>query len=123
MCSTLSWVRSLVVSDCLIEVGEGVKISLSNLFNYFSVSGDFSKTKISHKKWYFDHNSGGGALCSGQLGTTQKYHFFFTPPLSGISCYVSVCRRRHKQSMILFRDSGTDPLGDSDKNDNQQVHS
>ena len=44
MCSSLSWVGSLVDFDCvfwlgLIEVGEEVKISLSNLFNYFSVSG------------------------------------------------------------------------------------
>ena len=52
---TLSWVGSLVDSDCvlwlgLIEVGEGVKISLSNLLHYFSVSGDSKQKKNSHKK-------------------------------------------------------------------------
>ena len=52
MCSTLSWVGSLVDSDYvlwlgLIEVGEGkgVKISLSNLFNYLSISGDSKQMK------------------------------------------------------------------------------
>ena len=38
----------------LIEVGEGggVKISLSNLFNYFSISGDFKQQKnFPTKKW------------------------------------------------------------------------
>ena len=42
-------------------VGGGVKMSLSSLINYFSVSGD-SSIKISHKKWYFDHNWGGGGV-------------------------------------------------------------
>ena len=42
-----------------------VKISLSNLFNYFSVSGDSKQKKIPTKKWYFDHNSGGRPLCGG----------------------------------------------------------
>ena len=72
----------LVDSACvlgLIEVGEGerVKISLSNLFNYFSVSGDSKqKNNFLHKTWYFDHNSGGWGGGHFVVGTTQKYHFF-----------------------------------------------
>ena len=46
-----------------------MKISLSNLFNYFSVSGNSKQIKnFPQKKWYFDHNPGGGP--------TQKYDFF-----------------------------------------------
>ena len=50
-------------SDCvhwlgLIDVrkvgGPGVKISLSNLFNYFFVSGDSKQKNFPQKKWYFD---------------------------------------------------------------------
>ena len=58
------WLTLTVYWLGLIEVGEGggVKISLSNLFNYFSVS----------------------VVLWPQLvgGTTQKYHFFLTPPLT-----------------------------------------
>ena len=46
----------------------GVKILLSNLFNYFSVSGDSKQKKNPTKMWYFDHNWGGGddrPLCGG----------------------------------------------------------
>ena len=58
----------------------GVKISLSNLFNYFSVSGDSKQQKIfPQKKWYFDHNGGGGGVGHFVVGTTQKYHFFDAP--------------------------------------------
>ena len=52
MCSTLSWVGSLVDFDCVFDLaklrlgmGEGVQISVSNLFNYFSVSGDSKQIK------------------------------------------------------------------------------
>ena len=75
MCSTLSGVvKDMTPADSacigLIEVGEGgggLKISLSNLINYFSVSGD-SKQKKSHK-------------------TTQNYHFFDVAP----KCALTTC--------------------------------
>ena len=53
-----------------------MKISVSNLFNYFSLSGDSKQIKnFPKKKWYFDHNSGG--LGYFVVGTTHKYHIFF----------------------------------------------
>ena len=80
VCSTLTWVGSLVDFDCvfllgLIEVGEGEggKISVSNLFNYFSVSGDSKQKKNFPQK-------------SGTLTTTGGHHpkvpLFLTPPLT-----------------------------------------
>ena len=82
MCSTLSLVDSDSVLG-LIEVGDGgeVKISLPNLLNYFSESGDFKQKKIPTKKWYFDHNwvgLGGRPLCGGHH---PKVQLFLTPPL------------------------------------------
>ena len=72
--STLSWVGSLVDSEgvlwlVLIEVGEGerVKISLSNLFNYFSVS----------------------PLCGGHH---SKVPLFLTPPLKSHLNINTICR-------------------------------
>ena len=95
MCSTLSWVGSLVDSDCalwlcLIEVGEAggvVKISLSNLFNYFSVSGDSKQKKI-HKKvvlWPQLGRGGVRPLCGGH---NPKVTIFF---LRNLLPQLSVC--------------------------------
>ena len=60
-----------------------MKISLSNLFNYFFVSGDSKQIKnFPQKKWYFDHNSGGGGprpLCGAHH---PKVPLFLTPPLT-----------------------------------------
>ena len=53
-----------------------MKISLSNLFNYFSVSEDSKQKKNPTKKGYFDHNNLGHFV----VGTTQKYHFFDAAP-------------------------------------------
>ena len=49
-----------------------MKISLSNLLNYFSLS---KQKKNPTKKWYFGHNWWGGGHFV--VGTTQKYHFLF----------------------------------------------
>ena len=58
-----------------------VKISLSDLFNYFSISGDSKQNKnFPQKRWYFDHNWGGGEVGHFVVGTTQKYHFFWRRP-------------------------------------------
>ena len=64
--------------------GEGVKISVSNLFNYFSVSGDSKQIKISHKKSGALTTTRGGGVGHYVGGTTQKHHFFLTPPLKQI---------------------------------------
>ena len=65
---------TLTVFFCLglIEVWEGVKISVSNLFNFFPYQVILSK-KNPTKKWYFDHNSG--------VGHHPKVPLFLTPPL------------------------------------------
>ena len=54
-----------------------MKISLSNLFNYFSVSGDSKQIKnFPQKKWYFDTTRGWG-VGHFVVGTTQKSTTFF----------------------------------------------
>ena len=65
-----------------------MKISVSNLFNYFSVSGDSKQIKkFPQKKWYFDHNSGGRPLCGGHH---PKIPLFLTPPLTAIKSWSEV---------------------------------
>ena len=49
-------------------------------FPICSIIFPYKQKKIPTKKWYFDHNSGGG-VGHFVVATTQKYHFFFTPPL------------------------------------------
>ena len=62
------WLTLTVYFDlAYLRLGRGgVKISLSNLFNYFSVSGGSKQKKIPTKKVV--------------LLTTQKYHFFLRRP-------------------------------------------
>ena len=58
-----------------------MKISLSNLFNYFSVSGDSKQIKNSHKKSCTLTTTGeGGGGGHFVVGTTQKYHYFYAAP-------------------------------------------
>ena len=64
------------IKPTLLRGGVKKKNSLSNLLNYFSVSGDSKQKKFPTKKWYFDHNWWGG-------GRPQKYKsttFFDTAP-------------------------------------------
>ena len=63
----------------------GVKISLSSLINFFSVSGDSKPKKIfRQKKLVPSPQLGEGGGRHFVVATTQKYQFFFflTPPLT-----------------------------------------
>ena len=81
------WLRLFLFWLGLIEVGEGegVKVSVSNLLNYFSVSGDSKQIKnFPQKKWYFDHNwlGWGGGYATLWWAPPKSTTFFLTPPLS-----------------------------------------
>ena len=94
MCSILSWVGSLVDSDCvlwhgLIKVGGGGKISLSKLFNYFSVSGDSKQKKIQQKSGSLTTTGEGGALCGGHHPKLPL--FFWRRPLVDCLCETQHC--------------------------------
>ena len=54
-----------------------MKISVSNLFNYFSVLGDSKQIKNLPQKSGTLATTGGGGVGHFVVGTTQKYHFFF----------------------------------------------
>ena len=76
-------VGSLVDFDCVfllgiiaVVEGEWVKISVSNLFNYFSKQ---IKT-FPQKSGTLTTTRGGGVVGHFVVGTTQKYHFFLRRP-------------------------------------------
>ena len=58
-----------------------MKISLSNLLNYFFVAGDSKQKKSSHKKSGTLTTTGEGwGIGHFVVGTTQKYPFFDAAP-------------------------------------------
>ena len=61
--------------------GEGMKISVSNLFNYFSVSGDSKQIKNFPQKSGTLTTTREEGVGHFVVGTTQKYHFFLTATL------------------------------------------
>ena len=71
------WQCTLTWSNWGWRGGAGVKISLSNLLNHFSVSGDSEQKQIfpQNKVVLWPQLGRGG----GGLGTTQKYHFLKPP--------------------------------------------
>ena len=64
-----------------------MKISLSNLLNYISVSGDSKQKKIPKKVVLSPQLEGGGPLCGGHH---LKLLLFSTPPLSSIRQHMKI---------------------------------
>ena len=73
-----------------------MKISLSNLFHYFSVSGD-SKQKNSNKKRGTLTTTG---VCGGGGRHHPKVPLFLTPPLIGQGTRDSISRQKHVFTFI-----------------------
>ena len=57
-----------------------MKISLSNLLNYFSVALDSKQKRNVPQKSGTLTTTGGGGVGHFVVGTTQKYHFFDAAP-------------------------------------------
>ena len=78
-----------------------MKISLSNLFNYFSVSGDSKEIKnFPQKSGTLTTTRGGGALCGGHH---PKVQLFLTSPLMLWGPYVAnVCVKKETEAVKKF---------------------
>ena len=71
-----------------------MKISVSNLFNYFSVSGDSKQIKNFPQKSGSLATTRGGGVSHFVVGTDQKFDFFDIAP------YTSLCKDKCSEALV-----------------------